>query len=390
MSVEPSSKLTLKQRCLLALRASFEAARKDLAAGCLDTEEATCRQLRERSPGEPVALHLRATIPLKKTRRPTELGGGFLQKAIANCRGNAAYHEMRGRRPDGWWRPSEAETALRDSIHLRRDRAIPLLRLDILLVAAGSTEGGLEDCRGAATITLSRLGNAVRLWVKIIGMRAGGLGRVPLCRRIKCALGALAIVAGGLAPLSLQAEEERSVKSLLEFRRDRVVVQQWDISCGAAAVATLLTYQHADPVTEKEVALYLIKREEYLQTPELVQLRQGFSLLDMERYVAQRGYKGIGYGKLTLHDLKENAPIIVSINMHGYTHFVIFRGVMRDRVLLADPAWGNRTMTTEKFQNAWIDYGAKMGRVGFVILPHDGKQPLNRLAPKAKDFVTLN
>jgi predicted double-glycine peptidase len=313
-----------------------------------------------------------------------------LQKAIANCQGNAAYHEMRGRRPHGWWWPSEAETALRDSIHLRRDRAIPLLRLDILLVAAGSTEGGLEDCRGAATITLSRLGNAARLWVKIIGMRAGGLGRVPLCRRIKCALGALAIVAGGLAPLSLQAEEQRSVKSLLEFRRDRVVVQQWDISCGAAAVATLLTYQHADPVTEKEVALYLIKREEYLQKPELVRLRQGFSLLDMERYVAQRGYKGIGYGKLTLHDLKENAPVIVSININGYSHFVIFRGVMRDRVLLADPAWGNRTMTTEQFQNAWIDYGAKMGRVGFVILPHDGKQPLNRLAPKAKDFVTLN
>lgn len=222
------------------------------------------------------------------------------------------------------------------------------------------------------------------------GMRAGGLGRVPLCRRIERALGALAIVAGGLAPFSLQAEEQRSVKSLLEFRHDRVVVQQWDISCGAAAVATLLTYQHADPVTEKEVALSLIKREEYLQKPELVRLRQGFSLLDMERYVAQRGYKGIGYGKLTLHDLKESAPIIVSINTHGYSHFVIFRGVMRDRVLLADPAWGNRTMPTEKFLNAWIDYGAKMGRVGFVILPHDGKQPLNRLAPKAKDFVALN
>ena len=248
----------------------------------------------------------------------------------------------------------------------------------------------LADCRGAASITLSQLGNAVRLWVKIIGMRAGGLGRVPLCRHIKRALGVLAIVAGGLAPLSLQAEEQRSVKSLLEFRHDRVVIQQWDMSCGAAAVATLLTYQYADPVTEKEVALYLIKREEYLQKPELVRLRQGFSLLDMERYVAQRGYRGIGYGKLTLHDLIENAPIIVPISIHGYSHFVIFRGVMRDRVLLADPAWGNRTMPTEKFQNAWIDYGTKMGRVGFAILPRDGRQPLNRLAPKAKDFVMLN
>ena len=45
------------------------------------------------------------------------------------------------------------------------------------------------------------------------------------------------------------------------MRRDRVVVQKWDLSCGAAALATILTYQHGDPVPEREIATGLIQRE---------------------------------------------------------------------------------------------------------------------------------
>jgi uncharacterized protein len=143
------------------------------------------------------------------------------------------------------------------------------------------------------------------------------------------------------------AAEVRPVKSLLEMRRENVVIQKWDLSCGAAALATLLEYQHGDPVSEREVVKGLIQREEYLKNPEMVKERQGFSLLDLKRYVDRRGYAGIGYGKLTLKDLIERAPILIPVQTNGYPHFVIFRGVMGNRVLLADPAWGNRTMTKE-------------------------------------------
>ncbi len=140
------------------------------------------------------------------------------------------------------------------------------------------------------------------------------------------------------------------VKSLLETRQENVTVQEWDLSCGAAAVTTLLRYQHGDPVTEREVATGLISRAEYIKNPELVQIRQGFSLLDLKRYVDGRGYVGSGYGKMTLDDLVQRAPILVPINTHGYNHFVVFRGRMGNRVLLADPAWGNRTMTLDALQ----------------------------------------
>lgn len=180
--------------------------------------------------------------------------------------------------------------------------------------------------------------------------------------------------------------EIRTVKSLIEMRRDQVVIQQWDLSCGAAALTTLLNYQHHDFVTEKEVANALMRRPEYIKYPGLVNLRQGFSLLDLKRYVDQRGYKGIGYGKLTFDDLLKKAPIIVPVNIFGYNHFVIFRGTLGNRVLLADPAWGNRTMLIDQFEKIRIDF-PKIGKVGFIISRRDGFEAPSRMAPHANEFV---
>jgi uncharacterized protein len=185
------------------------------------------------------------------------------------------------------------------------------------------------------------------------------------------------------------AEERGPVRSLLEIRRENVLIQSWDLSCAAAALATLLRYEFGEPVTEKEIAHSLIGRGEYIEHPELVRIREGFSLLDLKRYVQANSYKGLGYPELDLNDLIELAPVMVPINALGYNHFVIFRGVMGNRVLLADPAWGNRTMTTDKFQRMWLDYGEPMGHVGFVIERADGGKPLSRLQPKPAEFVAL-
>jgi uncharacterized protein len=183
-------------------------------------------------------------------------------------------------------------------------------------------------------------------------------------------------------------EPARPVKSLLEMRHDRVTVQNWDLSCGAAALTTILKYQYDEPVSERDVAKALIARDRYIDNPVLVQAQQGFSLLDLKKYVDARGYQGIGYGKLELDHLIERAPIIVPIQTNGYNHFVVFRGVQGNRILVADPAWGNRTLTVDEFEDAWIDY-REFGRVGFVVTHTDGTQPTNRLAPRSDDFVFL-
>jgi predicted double-glycine peptidase len=227
-------------------------------------------------------------------------------------------------------------------------------------------------------------------WVTTLAavLRAGGRPPRPVgCRPVPWwSLVALMLSAAAGAPLL--ATERVPVKSLLEMRQDRVVVQKWDLSCGAAALATLLTYQHGDPVSERAITRALIQRQEYLVNPSLVRVQEGFSLLDLKRYVDKRGYKGIGYARLMLQDLIKHAPIIVPVNLHGYNHFVVFRGVYGDRVLIADPAWGNHTLQVERFENAWIDF-PQLDRVGFVVVRRDGTQPSNRLAPRASEFVML-
>ena len=186
----------------------------------------------------------------------------------------------------------------------------------------------------------------------------------------------------------VSAGERRAVRSLLELRHDRVVVQAWDLSCGAAALTTLLNHQHGDPVTEREVALGLIDQPRYLANPHLVRLRHGFSLLDLKRYVDARGYRGIGFGGLDVEDLVARAPIMVPIRSRGYNHFVIFRGRLGNRVLLADPAFGNRTMTVGRFEEAWIDHG-EVGHVGFVVTRGEALAPPGALQARPGDFVTL-
>ena len=195
------------------------------------------------------------------------------------------------------------------------------------------------------------------------------------------------LLAAAACPPPLSAERA-PVASLLEMRRDGVVVQKFDLSCGAAALATILNHQHGDPVPEREIARALMQRREYLADPSRLRVQQGFSLLDLKRYVDKRGYEGVGFGRLTLRDLVEQAPVLVPLSLHGYNHFVVFRGMRGNRVLLADPAWGNRTLRLERFEKAWIE-APKIGKVGFVVERRDRSAAPNRLAPRARDFVIL-
>jgi predicted double-glycine peptidase len=172
--------------------------------------------------------------------------------------------------------------------------------------------------------------------------------------------------------------ESLHVHSLLELRNDGLVRQQWDLTCGAAAVATLLTYQLGDPVSEREAAQGMLR----VVNIRLVRARLGFSLLDLKRFAASRGYVASGYGTLTLDELLGMAPAIVPIRVHNFGHFVVVRGRLGDRLLLADPAFGNRTMTVTSFQRAWPS------GVGFVVTRPGDPHPPNRMGVPNNQVLT--
>ena len=181
----------------------------------------------------------------------------------------------------------------------------------------------------------------------------------------------------------------KPVVSMLEKRHQNVILQQWELSCAAAALATILRYQHGLPVTERLIALGMVKRKEYLANPELLRIRQGFSLLDLKRYVDNLGFEGRGLGQLSFADLLDHAPIIVPVVTRGYPHFVVFRGATDNAVLIADPAFGNVTMPIYKFEDAWIKY-KDIDHVGFVVTNSGTLAPPGKLSAQAMDFVTLH
>jgi predicted double-glycine peptidase len=190
------------------------------------------------------------------------------------------------------------------------------------------------------------------------------------------------------APCAVKAADSDPVRSILELRRDGVVIQQWDLSCGAAALATILNYQHGDQLSEREIALGLMSRREYLLSPQLVAQREGFSLLDLKRFVDARGYRGTGLGQLGSESALARAPLIVPIDTHGYNHFVALVGAMGRQVLLADPAFGYRTMGVSDFEEAWTTFET-VGRIGFIVERTDGLIPPNRLLAHRDRFLTL-
>lgn len=193
----------------------------------------------------------------------------------------------------------------------------------------------------------------------------------------------------GFGTTALAGQEGPPVRSILETRHENVVLQQYDLSCAAAALATILRYQYGFPATEHSVALGLINRQEYLANPTLVRLRQGFSFLDMKRFVDGLGFQGVGLGQLAFPDLLASAPLIVPVNLLGYPHFVIFRGATKNRVLLADPAFGNLTITRDKFMAGWIEYRS-IGRVGFLVKKAGYSAPPGRLLARPREFVFLH
>ncbi|WP_342052632.1 MULTISPECIES: C39 family peptidase [unclassified Cupriavidus] len=138
------------------------------------------------------------------------------------------------------------------------------------------------------------------------------------------------------------------VTSLREARFRTTVKQQFDFSCGSAAVATLLTYQYGYPVTEQVVFANM-----YVNGDQAKIRAEGFSLLDMKRFLESRGFLADGY-EVPLSKLEETqVPAIVLIVENGYHHFVVVKGVKGNRVLIGDPARGTRALEREHFERIW-------------------------------------
>ena len=171
----------------------------------------------------------------------------------------------------------------------------------------------------------------------------------------------------------------KPIRTLKEIRAEGVVRQRWDMSCGAAALSTVLTYDFKDATPETAIVVWILHRVNPVQ----VRSRGGFSLLDLKHFAQARGYSAEGFSGVTLEQLaEEKTSVITPIRFKGFDHFVVVRGIVGDRVVLVDPGFGNMTMKTSRFAEIW-----KNG-IMFVVHPPDERMtvpknvtPRSRLLP---------
>jgi predicted double-glycine peptidase len=152
--------------------------------------------------------------------------------------------------------------------------------------------------------------------------------------------------------------EEVTLKPLRNWkslRDDRVVKQQLDYSCGAAALATILREHFGKNVSEQDV---------------LIKINQMYaaSLADMQRILPEYGLKGVGLSLGFEQLQKLRAPAVVYLRHEGQDHFSVIRGISTDMVWLADPSWGNRKLSHHIFRGMFETEADKPGQGRILVI----------------------
>ena len=178
----------------------------------------------------------------------------------------------------------------------------------------------------------------------------------------------------GIGALAGVAPARKSVRSLRELRFRELVQQRYDFSCGSAALASLLRYGYGMDVSEAE----LIKKMMVGVDPAAV-VRNGFSMLDMKRYVEGAGMRAHGYRIEPDALYRLQMPVIALLDIKGYRHFVLVKGAAAGRVFVADPALGHKVMPESDFLHGWN--GIVLAVVGNTPMLADSYLVNNRTSP---------
>jgi predicted double-glycine peptidase len=140
---------------------------------------------------------------------------------------------------------------------------------------------------------------------------------------------------------TLSANGEIAVKSWKSLRDANIVKQNFDYSCGAASLATVLNKFYGLQLTERQILSDMRK-------PDLMA-----NFEDMARvsdfYGFNAGGIALNYEQLT----KLTVPVVVYLRHHREDHFSVLRGISNTHVQLADPSWGNRIFSKQQFLKMW-------------------------------------
>ena len=161
-----------------------------------------------------------------------------------------------------------------------------------------------------------------------------------------------------LVPLFLKADFV--VKSYQELKNQRVVRQNYEQSCGASSLATLMNIIDDSNLTELDLLKIMSQKELYTDMVSFADLKEAVKKLNYESQTYQ-----INTGLL---DKLVNIPILVKIEDDPrFPHFVIIINHKGDFIQVLDPSFGEYISSKREFYSVW-DKDSK-GGYALIVAP---------------------
>ncbi len=172
--------------------------------------------------------------------------------------------------------------------------------------------------------------------------------------------------------------------SYLALRYEATVPQQFDYTCGASSIATVLSYYWQRPTTEKDVIDALRRR---YSSAEIAKRREtGLSFDDLIFAANQLGYSAEG-AHVSPHELsKLGGPVIVHLDKGRFQHFAVLRRVGNGVYYLSDPVVGQIAVASADFDAEFSGSVLAIWKEGVALpsgallsRPRDGQSVTNTL-----------
>lgn len=178
-----------------------------------------------------------------------------------------------------------------------------------------------------------------------------------------------------LLPLFLKAEF--AVKSYQEIKNEKVIKQNYEESCGAASLATLINILDDNNLTELDLLKTMSGQKLYTDM---------VSFADLNDAVKKLGYESKSY-KVDRKILEKlvNIPLLVKIEDDPrFPHFVVIINHKGNYLQILDPSYGKYISSKREFFSVWDRYNK--GGYALIVAPKKGLKKFKLNIPKSLNF----
>ncbi|EHQ1323280.1 C39 family peptidase [Campylobacter upsaliensis] len=178
-----------------------------------------------------------------------------------------------------------------------------------------------------------------------------------------------------LLPLFLKAEFV--VKSYQEIKNEKVIRQNYEESCGAASLATLINILDDSNLTESDLLKAMSGQQLYTDM---------VSFADLNDAVKKLGFQSKSY-KIDRKILESimSVPILVKIEDDPrFPHFVVIINYKGNYLQIFDPSYGEYISSKREFYSVWDRYNK--GGFALIINPKKQLKDYKLNLPKSLNF----